>query len=65
MLKDLFQREAVDEVCSRIAELQASSQRQWGKMDVGQMMAHCSAARSPGDGWTTIVGNAEAAGSCI
>ena len=44
MLKDLFQREAVDEVCSRIAELQASSQRQWGKMDVGQMMAHCSAA---------------------
>ena len=42
--KNLFQREAVDEVMSRIDTLQPASLRQWGKMDVAQMMAHCSAA---------------------
>ena len=44
LMNDLFQREAVDEVISRIDRLQPASQRQWGKMDVAQMMAHCSAA---------------------
>lgn len=29
---------------SRIDELQPTVQRKWGKMDVAQMMAHCSAA---------------------
>jgi hypothetical protein len=43
-MKNLFQREAVDEVIVRIDKLQPASQRQWGKMDVAQMMAHCSAA---------------------
>ena len=43
-MKNLFQREAVDEVISRIDGLQPATQRQWGKMDVAQMMAHCSAA---------------------
>jgi hypothetical protein len=43
-LKNLFQREAVDEVIARIDALQPASQRQWGKMDVAQMLAHCSAA---------------------
>jgi hypothetical protein len=43
-MKNLFQREAVDEVIARIDSLQPSVQRQWGKMDVAQMMAHCSAA---------------------
>jgi hypothetical protein len=43
-MKNLFQREAVDEVIARIDSLQPSAQRQWGKMDVAQMMAHCSAA---------------------
>ena len=43
-MKNLFQREAVDEVVSRIDTLQPATQRQWGKMDVAQMMAHCSAA---------------------
>ena len=43
-MKTLFEREAVDEVCSRIDKLQPAVQRQWGKMDVAQMMAHCSAA---------------------
>jgi len=43
-MKNLFQREAVDEVISRIDTLQPEAQRQWGKMDVAQMMAHCSGA---------------------
>jgi Protein of unknown function (DUF1569) len=43
-MKNLFEREAVDEVVSRIDKLQPAAQRQWGKMDVAQMMAHCSAA---------------------
>lgn len=43
-MKTLFEPAAADEVISRIDMLQANSQRQWGKMDVAQMMAHCSAA---------------------
>ena len=42
-MKNLFQREAIDEVIGRIDTLQPATQRQWGKMDVAQMMAHCSA----------------------
>ena len=43
-MKNLFEKEAVDEVIGRIGNLQSAAQRQWGKMDVAQMMAHCSAA---------------------
>jgi hypothetical protein len=43
-MKNLFQQDATDEVTARIDKLQPASQRQWGKMDVAQMMAHCSAA---------------------
>ena len=43
-MKNLFQPEAVDELVSRIDKLQPASPRQWGKMDVAQMMAHCSVA---------------------
>jgi len=42
-MKNLFQPEAVDEAILRIDKLQPAAQRQWGKMDVAQMMAHCSA----------------------
>jgi Protein of unknown function (DUF1569) len=41
-MKHLFQQEGYDEIVSRIGKLQPSTQRQWGKMDVAQMMAHCS-----------------------
>jgi len=41
-MKTLFQQETVDELIARLDKLQASSPRQWGKMDVAQMMAHCS-----------------------
>jgi len=43
-MKNLFQQETVDELIARIDALQPATQRQWGKMDVAQMMAHCSAA---------------------
>ena len=43
-MKNLFERETIEEVCSRIDALQPNTQRLWGKMDVAQMMAHCSAA---------------------
>jgi hypothetical protein len=41
-MKTLFQPEVLAEVISRIDKLQPASPRQWGKMDVAQMMAHCS-----------------------
>jgi hypothetical protein len=43
-MKNLFEQEATDEVLARIDTLQPACQRHWGKMDVAQMMAHCSAA---------------------
>ena len=43
-MKNLFEKDATEEVITRIDTLQAATQRQWGKMDVAQMMAHCSAA---------------------
>jgi hypothetical protein len=46
-MRNLFEPEAVQEVMNRIEQLKPASQRQWGKMDVAQMMAHCSAARKP------------------
>ena len=41
-MKNLFEHDTVEEVISRIDNLQPASQRQWGKMDVAQMMAHRS-----------------------
>jgi hypothetical protein len=41
-MKNLFQPDAADEVISRIDKLQPTAQHQWGKMDVAQMLAHCS-----------------------
>lgn len=43
-MKNLFEPETVGEVIVRIDALRPATQRQWGKMDVAQMMAHCSAA---------------------
>jgi hypothetical protein len=43
-MKNLFEKETINEVIERIGNLQPAAQRQWGKMDVAQMMAHCSGA---------------------
>jgi hypothetical protein len=40
-MKNLFQPEVLDEVVGRINSITTSSNRQWGKMDAGQMCAHC------------------------
>jgi uncharacterized protein DUF1569 len=41
MQKTLFDKQAYDEIGSRLEKLKAESPRQWGKMDVSQMLAHC------------------------
>ena len=41
-MKNLFQKETVDEILNRINKLTPATQRQWGKMNVDQMLAHCS-----------------------
>ena len=41
-MKNLFEKETAEEILSRINQLQPASQRQWGKMDVAQMLAHCA-----------------------
>ena len=43
-MKSLFEPEAVAEVMSRLDALAPDAPRGWGKMNVGQMLAHCSAA---------------------
>jgi hypothetical protein len=43
-MKSLYTPDALAEVLSRIDKLQPTSTRQWGKMEVAQMLAHCTAA---------------------
>jgi len=40
-MKSLFEESAYKEVLSRLDQLTENSQRQWGKMSVGQMAWHC------------------------
>ena len=40
-MKSIFNTEAYEEILSRIDQLSESSERQWGKMQVGQMLHHC------------------------
>mgnify|MGYP003124339067 CR=1 FL=1 len=40
-MKSLFNTEAHEEIIARIHQLSESSERQWGKMKVGQMLHHC------------------------
>jgi hypothetical protein len=43
-MKNLFDAADVDEVQARLAQLRPESERQWGKMTVAQMLAHCALA---------------------
>jgi Protein of unknown function (DUF1569) len=43
-MKTLFQSEAVDEIVARIGQLTPTTPALWGKMNVAQMLAHCSVA---------------------
>src|SRR5258708_33599232 len=42
--KNLFEGATVGEVKERMAQLRPDSERRWGKMKPGQVLAHCSAA---------------------
>jgi hypothetical protein len=42
-MKTLFDRSAVVEIKQRLGGLHPESRRVWGKMDVAQALAHCSA----------------------
>lgn len=42
-MKTLFDQNNTPEIFDRIEKLSHQSQGQWGKMDVAQMLAHCSA----------------------
>src|SRR5579859_1603062 len=53
-MKNLFQPEAAHEISSRIDKLQPQSQREWGKMGVAQMMAHCSATMEVASGTVVL-----------
>jgi hypothetical protein len=41
-MKNLYEPATVEEVKVRIARLGPGSERQWGKMNAAQMVAHCS-----------------------
>jgi hypothetical protein len=41
-MQNLFETPDREDVVRRIANLRPSSARQWGKMDVSQMLAHCA-----------------------
>ena len=43
-MKNLFESARVEEVKERMAQLTPDSERQWGKMNPAQALAHCSAA---------------------
>lgn len=43
-MKNLFEPDVLEEIKQRINKLTPDTQRQWGKMEVAQMMAHCTAA---------------------
>jgi hypothetical protein len=52
-MKNLFEPAAVNEIKDRMAHLRPDSERHWGKMDVAQMLAHCSAAIAMAEGKVT------------
>jgi hypothetical protein len=41
-MKNVFNEQDISELLDRINKLSPASQRLWGKMTVGQMLAHCS-----------------------
>jgi Protein of unknown function (DUF1569) len=41
-LPNIFEKNVTDEVVQRINQLNSSTQANWGKMNVAQMLAHCA-----------------------
>lgn len=44
MKNNLFENETVNKIVSRINQLTPETPSEWGKMSVGQMLAHCNVA---------------------
>ena len=42
MMKNVFEKNVVDELIGRINKLTPSTKQLWGKMSVSQMLAHCN-----------------------
>jgi hypothetical protein len=53
-MKNLFEKEDYAEIRERLDKLNPQSEHQWGKMEVSQMMAHCSAALEVAQGDRTL-----------
>lgn len=52
-MKNLFETSTAKEIQTRIISLTPECQRQWGKMNISQMLAHCSAWMELAAGTTT------------
>lgn len=52
-MKNIFEPASVNEITDRMERLRPDSERQWGKMNVAQMLAHCSAAIGMAEGKVT------------
>jgi hypothetical protein len=52
-VKNLFAAATVEEVKERMAQLRPESEREWGKMNPAQMLAHCSATMEMATGKIT------------
>ena len=49
-MRNLFDASSKDEILQRLSKLSPEAPRQWGKMSVPQMLAHCAAALEAGTG---------------
>lgn len=56
-IKNLFDPAVKADIVNRINNLTAESQRQWGKMDVAQMLSHLQAPMGVAFGSSTVKGN--------
>ncbi len=43
-LPNIFTKDVADQMVARMAKLSPNTQPQWGKMNAGQMLAHCNVA---------------------
>ncbi len=49
-MRNLFDASSKEEILQRLSRLSPAAARQWGKMSVSQMLAHCAAALEAGTG---------------
>ncbi len=56
-IKNLFDTAVKQEIINRLIKLSPQSQRQWGKMDVAQMLAHLQVPIGVAMGTHTVKGN--------